>query len=128
MSQTKDFSVSISSRHEELSDSLKESITSQMQKLSRYHNKIIDANILVDKHNATFKVDVSVQLPGSVITACHEDYNQSVALDAALDKTKTRIKKLKERIVDHRAPQVSIAEKPEDLEDNEDIEESISTE
>jgi putative sigma-54 modulation protein len=122
MSQTNDFSVSISARHEELSDTVKESITSQIMKLSRYNNHIVDANILVDRHNSTYKVDVSIQLPGSVITACHEDYDQFVALDVALEKTKTQIKKLKEKSVDHRVNQVL-----QPVETG-DIEESISQE
>ncbi len=125
MSQTKEFTVTISARHEELHDSVKQSITSQIQKLSRYNKQIIDANILVDKQNSTYKVDVSVQLPGSVITACHEDYDQSIALDAALEKTKTQIKKLKDKIVDHRVNQDL---QPVEIEDIEDFEESISQE
>ncbi len=125
MSQTKEFAVSISARHEDLNDAVKESITSQMHKLSRYNKQIVDANIIVDKQNSTYKVDVSVQLPGSVITACHEDYDKSVALDAAIEKTKTQIKKLKDKIVDHR---VNHDVQPIEPETIDDFEESFSQE
>ena len=123
MSQTNEFSVSISARHEELSDTVRKSISSQMQKLSRYNSHIVDAKILVDRHNSLYKVDVSLQLSGSVITACHEDYDQFVALDTAMEKTKTQIKKLKEKIVDHRIHQPMQPMQPIE---SEDIEESIS--
>jgi len=125
MSKTNEFNVSISARHEELNDHVKKSITSQFQKLSRYNSHIVDASILVDKQNATYKVDISVQLPGSVITASHEDYDKSVAVDVALEKTKTQLKKLKEKIVDHRVNQVL---QPIEVEDTEDFEESYSQE
>ena len=104
MGKAYDFDVQITSRHEECEYHLKESIVKQMHKLSRFHNHIIDGNVIIDRQNSYFKVEVSVRVPGLTITATDKDYNQSKALDSAIEKTKTQIKKLKSKVVNHRAP------------------------
>ena len=105
MKNNLDFNVSITFRHEECDINLKESINNQIQKLSKYYSHIVDANIIIDKQNSIFKVEISLKVPGLVITAKHEDYDRTKALDIALEKVKKQLKKLKSKVVDHRVSQ-----------------------
>ena len=121
MKNNPDFSISITFRHEECDFNLKESINNQIQKLSKYYSHIIDANIIIDKQNSIFKVEISLQVPGLVITAKHKDYDRTKALDIALEKVKKQLKKLKSKVVDHRVSQTIVAaeeEKTEEVDDS----------
>jgi len=102
MPNTYDFPVSFKCIHEECDDLFKTAAVDEVKKLSKYHTHIIDGTVIIDKKNPSVKVEVSIHVPGAVITASHEDYNRVIALDAAVEKTKTQIKKLRSKVVDHR--------------------------
>jgi len=102
MKKSYNFAVSITSRHDSYTEAFKVSIESQLQKLARFHPHIVDANVILDRRNSIYKVEITLRVPGTVITATHEDYIQIKALDSALDKAKIQLKKLKSKVVDHR--------------------------
>ncbi|MFC1541157.1 ribosome hibernation-promoting factor, HPF/YfiA family [Candidatus Latescibacterota bacterium] len=107
MGKKYDFNVMITSRHEDCSPLYKEEIIKKTKKLSRYYSHIIDANVILDKQKSFFRVEVSLQVPGLVISAKHEDHDKIKAFDATYEKVKTQIKKLKSKVVDHRAQNIS---------------------
>lgn len=108
MTNTYDFPVSFKCIHEECDDIFKNAAIDGVKKLSLYHTHIIDGAVIVDRKNTSVKVEVFVRVPGTVITASHENFDRAAALDAAIDKTKTQIKKLRSKIVDHRVPPQSV--------------------
>jgi putative sigma-54 modulation protein len=116
---TREFPVTITARHDDISDTLKADVHHQIQKLSKYNPNIMDAKIIIDKQNTTFKVDISLQVPGSFITGKNEDYDLSKALDASIAKAKNQIKRLRDRIVDHKtrptAERFDIVEEPVEM-------------
>lgn len=103
MVKTYDFNVMVTSRHEELNDQLKSSAVEEILRLSRYHNHIIDGDLTIDKKNSSYKAEMTLRVPGHVFVATAEEYDVAKAIDSAIDKTKTQLKKLKSKIVDHRA-------------------------
>ena len=112
-----DFNVTITTRNEEFGEDLKEKITIQLKKLNKYYSHIIDANVILDKQNSSFKVDISLQVPGLVITSRNEDFDQIKAIDTALEKVKTQLKKLKSKVMDHRTIQTAHVVIEEDSEE-----------
>jgi len=110
MEKSYEFEVMITSRHSDLNDQLKNTIVKDMLKLSRFHSHIIDGSVIIEKNNSYFKAEVSVRVPGLTINAAQEDYNEMKAIDIAIGKAKTQLKKLKSKVVDHRAPQIPAAE------------------
>ena len=110
MAKSYEFDVMITSRHDDLNEQLKNTITEQMQKLSRFHSHIIDGTVIIEKNNSYYRTEVSVRVPGLIINATQEDYNELKAIDLATEKAKTQIKKLKSKVVDHRAPQTPVIE------------------
>ena len=117
MEKNFDFNVTITSRNEGFGEGHKEKITRQLKKLKKYYSHIIDANVILDKQNSSFKVDISLQVPGLVITSRNEDFDQIKAIDNALEKVKTQLKKLKSKVVDHRIAQTTHVVIEEDSEE-----------
>ena len=116
MKKTYDFNISITCRHDGFNELFKENAIKQVKKLSRYHAHIMDGNITVDKQSSTFKVEISLRIPGFTILAAHEDYSHGKALDNAIDKAKTQLKKIKSKIVEHRV------RSQQEIVDNQEIE------
>ena len=77
-------------------------IIEKTKKLSKYYSHIVESNVILDKQNSNFRVEITVQVPKLVISAKHEDQDRAIAFDVSYDKVKTQIKKLKSKIVDHR--------------------------
>ena len=107
MEKNFDFNVTITTRNEEFGEGHKEKITRQLKKLKKQFSHIIDANVILDKQNSSYKVDISLQVPGLVITSRNEDFDKIKAIDNALEKVKTQLKKLKSKVVDHRTIQTT---------------------
>jgi len=112
-----DFNVTITSRNEGFGEGHKEKITKQLKKLKKYYSHIVDANVILDKQNSSFKVEISLHVPGLVITSRYEDFDQIKAMDTALEKVKTQLKKLKSKVVDHRIAQTAEVVIEEDSEE-----------
>ena len=104
MANKYDFSVTFTSRHEEASEQFRKSAISDVLKLSKYHDHIIDGDITIDRQNSNFKAEVLIHIPGRTLRASDEDYNAARAFDSALDKAKMQLKKLKSKIIDRRVP------------------------
>ncbi|MFC1692502.1 ribosome hibernation-promoting factor, HPF/YfiA family [Candidatus Latescibacterota bacterium] len=102
MVKARDFTVTLTCRHEECGEQFKKTSIDELHKLSKYFTNIIDGNITIDRKNSSFKVDILLRVPGSTIRAEHEDYNNMKALDAAIKKAKAQLKKLKGKVIDHR--------------------------
>jgi ribosomal subunit interface protein len=104
MARAYDFPVTFTCRHENCDDVFKQTAIEQVLKLSRYYGHIIDADITVNGKQPSTRVEVVVRVPGMIITAVHDDFHRTVALDAAIEKAKIQIKRLKEKTVEHRIP------------------------
>ena len=122
MGINENFDVTITSRHEEIREDIKKSLTEQLWKLSKFHSHIIDAGIILDKRNSSLKVDITLRVPGAVITATEEGYKDKIILDSALEKIKTQLKKLKSKVADHRAIPISAIAESDVIEDADTIE------
>lgn len=109
MTKAYDFPVSFTCRHEECDDNFRNAAIEQVQKLSRFHSRIIGGGVIVDRKNPSVRVEVSIRIPGTVITATHDDFNRTIALDTAIEKARAQITKLKEKILDRRTPSEEIS-------------------
>lgn len=120
MVKTYEFDVTLTCRNNECDGQTREDAQDQIHKLSKYHTHIIDGNIMIDKQNSSFKVEVSLRVPGHTLIATDVNYSRLKALDAAIEKTKVQLKKLKSKVIDHRAnplqPEVESPE-PEESDD-----------
>ncbi|MDP2983128.1 MAG: HPF/RaiA family ribosome-associated protein [Candidatus Latescibacter sp.] len=103
MTKKYDFPVSFTCRHEECDEQFKAMAIEQVLKLSKFHNRIEDGNITFDKKkNPLIRAEISLRIPGLVIAATHEDFNQVRALDEVVEKAKVQLQKIRSKVIDHR--------------------------
>jgi ribosomal subunit interface protein len=102
MARAYDFPVTFTCRHDNCDEVFKQTAIEQVLKLSRFYGHIIDADITINGKKPSTRVEIVIRVPGMVITAVHDDFHRTVALDAAIEKAKNQIKRLKEKVVDHR--------------------------
>jgi ribosomal subunit interface protein len=116
----KDFLIQITNRHEEkINDPFKDYMQTQISKLARYNPSIIDAKVIIDKeHNALYRVDISIQVPGAFLAGKASGFEYPKAFDEALEKAKIQLKKHRDRIIDHKPRQAAELAGQETLEGN----------
>jgi ribosomal subunit interface protein len=106
MTKKYDFPVSFTCRHEECDKPFKTMAIEQVLKLSKFHGRIEDGNITFDKKkNPLIRVEISLRVPGIVIAATDEDFNQTRALDKVIEKAKIQLQKIRSRDIEHRTLQ-----------------------
>lgn len=114
MTKKYDFPVSFTCRHEECDEQFKAMAIEQVLKLSKFHNRIEDGNLTFDKKkNPLIRVEISLRIPGLVIAATHEDFNQVRALDEVVEKAKVQLQKIRSKVIEHRVVQPTLV--PEEL-------------
>ena len=106
MTKKYDFPVSFTCRHEECDEQFKAMAIEQVLKLSKFHRRIEDSIITFDKKkNPLIRVEISLRVPGSLIAATHEDFNQVRALDEVIEKAKVQLQKVRSKDIEHRVAQ-----------------------
>ena len=108
--------ITITARHFEASDSLKDHIEDNLSEMDRYLDKILSATVVLSvekyRHKAVITIDSSVK--NFVCEAITDD--MQTAFDACLDKLKTQLRRYKERLKNHKIEKVepTVSEPVED--------------
>ncbi|TES92314.1 MAG: ribosome-associated translation inhibitor RaiA [Candidatus Cloacimonadota bacterium] len=85
--------VSITSRHFKLSDKLKTMIEEEFEKFRKYTDRIIGAEVILEKNSHRKSVEIKIRVDKSLITAKVEDYDLMIAIERGITKMENRIKK-----------------------------------
>lgn len=90
--------IQITSRKFKAKDSLKDFITAEVQSLERFHDSIIDANVVLSfLHNkdSIKNAEIVLQVPGKILSAesSAEEFQKSVS--ETVQKLERQLKKLK---------------------------------
>ncbi|MEM7465249.1 MAG: ribosome-associated translation inhibitor RaiA [Pseudomonadota bacterium] len=93
--------VNISGHHIEVTDSLKNYITSKMDRIERHFDQVIDAHVVLDVNKLVNKAETTVHVSGNTIHAESESEDMYAAIDSMLDKLDRQVRKHKEKLTDH---------------------------
>ncbi len=96
--------INISTRHGHLSAATQEKITSKVERLLRFHDRLAAVDVTVDlerKDTPSVEFRVSVEKAEDLVATNQED-NLMVAVDACLRKVEQQLRKHKEKMIDHR--------------------------
>jgi len=85
--------VSITSRHFKVSDKLKALIENEFEKLKKYTDSIVDADVILEENNRRKSVEIKLKVDKSLITAKVEDYDLTKAIEVGISKIESRVKK-----------------------------------
>ncbi|MBT3342377.1 MAG: ribosome-associated translation inhibitor RaiA [Gemmatimonadetes bacterium] len=99
--------VRIDAKGSKLSESTKDHIEECCAKLNQFFDKITDIEVILDtqdKHKHATTVEIIVRVPGQRLAGTGEtsDDNLFRAIDEAISKTETQLRKYHDKLVDHR--------------------------
>ena len=93
--------IDISGHHVEVTDSLRNFITSKMARVERHFDQVIDAHVVLDVNKLVNKAEITIHVSGNTIHAESENEDMYAAIDAMLDKLDRQVRKHKEKRTDH---------------------------
>jgi ribosome-associated inhibitor A len=95
----------ITHRHAKASPEIKELIEEKLAKLEKFHDKITSCHVILDtEHPASRIAEVVMNVQGQTLTVKSKSEAIGKSIDEALEKIERRLKKLNEKIKDHKAP------------------------
>lgn len=95
--------IQITSRHRKASRSLQETITSELEKLGKYFDKITSCHVILDSEHVEKVAEITMNTLGHHLVASAKAENIGKAFDDALEKTERQLKKLNAKIKNHKA-------------------------
>ncbi len=98
--------INISARHGHLSPATQEKITEKVDRLPKYHERIMAIHVTADlehRDNPSVEVRVSVEHCSECVATETAD-SLLTALDSALHKVEAQLRKNRDKQVDHRKP------------------------
>jgi ribosomal subunit interface protein len=97
--------IRITSRHEKASPSLQDTITAELNKIEKYSEKISSCHVILDSEFLEKKVEITMHAFNREVVAAAKAENIGKAFDAALAKIERQLKKINEKIKDHKHKQ-----------------------
>ena len=95
--------LDITGHHVEVTEPLREYVVSKLEKISRHFDLVSDVDCILTVEKLRHKAEATVQVNGSKIYADATDEDMYVAIDGLVDKLERRVRKYKEKLVDHHA-------------------------
>ncbi|HSX84793.1 MAG: raiA [Cellvibrio sp.] len=94
--------INISGRHVEVTDSMKEYVTSKLERLTNHHDRITSTHVILSVDKLIQKAEATIHVSGKDVfaDASHEDLY--AAIDSLADKLDRQLIKHKEKMRSHR--------------------------
>jgi putative sigma-54 modulation protein len=95
--------LSVTGHHVEVSPPLRKYVVNKIEKIERHFDNISDVHCILTVEKLRHKAEATVSFNGSKIYADATEEDMYAAIDGLVDKLDRRVKKLKEKMVDHHA-------------------------
>ena len=95
--------LSVSGHHIEITDSLRSYVESKVQKIERHFDLVSDVSCILTVEKLRHKAEAKVNVNGGTIYADATEADMYAAIDGLADKLDRRVRKHKEKLVDHHA-------------------------
>jgi putative sigma-54 modulation protein len=99
----------ITFRHSKATESLKQVIQDDLDKLERFFDNITSARVVLDTDSINKKAEIVLNLYSHTVTATSKAENIGKAWDAVIGKAERQLKKINEKMKNHKH-QKTIAE------------------
>ena len=93
--------ISVSGQQLDVTDSLRDYVTSKLGRLERYFDKMTNVHAVLSVEKQRQKAEATIHINGANLFADAEDENMYAAIDALADKLDRQLKKHKEKRSDH---------------------------
>ena len=94
--------ITITARHFNLTKAIRDTIEDSCEKLSRYFDQIVTVHITLSLENSRNLVDMSLHASKFNLQAQAEAMDMYLAINEAIDNMEAQIKKLKDKVTDHK--------------------------
>jgi len=98
--------LDITGHHVEVTDSLRDYVVSKLEKIERHFDLVSDAHCILTVEKLRHKAEATVSVNGAKIYADHAEEDMYAAIDGLAYKIERRVRKHKEKLVDHHARDV----------------------
>ena len=94
--------IRITSRHEKASPSLQDTIIAELNKIEKFSEKISSCHVILDTEHVAQKVEITMHAFNREVVGSAKAENIGKAFDEALAKVERQLKKINEKIKDHK--------------------------
>lgn len=96
--------ISITGRHMELTDALREHTENRLEKLNSEFPRLLDAQVILDWEKHRQLAEIIVHAPNHVTVEAKEETSDMYAsIDSAVDKATKQLRKIRDKMVDHKS-------------------------
>lgn len=95
--------LNVSGHHVEVTESLRGYVASKIEKIERHFDLVSDVSCILTVEKLRHKAEATVNVNGGTIYADNTEEDMYAAIDGLIDKLDRRVRKYKEKLVDHRA-------------------------
>jgi putative sigma-54 modulation protein len=95
--------LDITGHHVDVTDPLREYVVSKLQKVERHFDLVTDVHCILTVEKLRHKAEATVSVNGVKIYADATEEDMYAAIDRLTDKLDRRVRKHKEKLVDHHA-------------------------
>ena len=95
--------LNVSGHHLEITDSLRGYVESKIERLERHFDLVSDVHCILSVEKLRHKAEAKVNVKGDTIFAEATEEDMYAAIDGLVDKLDRRVRKHKEKLVDHHA-------------------------
>lgn len=95
--------LNVSGHHVEVTDSLRGYVESKIERLERHFDLVSDVHCILTVEKLRHKAEAKVNVNGGTIFAETTEDDMYAAIDGLVDKLDRRVRKHKEKLVDHHA-------------------------
>ncbi len=95
--------LNISGHHVEVTESLREYVKTKIEKIERHFDIVSDVHCILTVEKLQHKAEATVNVNGGTIYADAIEEDMYAAIDSLIDKLDRRVRKHKEKLVDHHA-------------------------
>jgi putative sigma-54 modulation protein len=95
--------LNVSGHHVEVTESLREYVKTKIEKIERHFDIVSDVHCILTVEKLQHKAEATVNVNGGTIYADSIEEDMYAAIDGLIDKLDRRVRKHKEKLVDHHA-------------------------
>ena len=99
--------LNVSGHHVEVTDSLRDYVESKIEKIARHFDIVSDVQCILTVEKLRHKAEATASVNGGTIYCDHTEEDMYAAIDGLVDKLERRVRKYKEKLVDHHAKRQS---------------------
>ena len=95
--------LNVSGHHIEVTEAMRGYVQSKIERLERHFDMVSDVHCILTVEKLRHKAEAKVNVNGGTIYADNTEEDMYAAIDGLVDKLERRVRKYKEKLVDHRA-------------------------